>query len=66
MVIISACCVLLCVTNLQQQLVLGEALDWFQKVRIKAQLVLQFLLALLQRVLTGLKSGFCSAKGTRK
>lgn len=35
--------------NLEEQLVLGEALDRFQEVRVQAQLVVQLLLALLQR-----------------
>lgn len=35
--------------NLEQQLVLGEALDWFEEVGVEAQLVIQLLLALLQK-----------------
>lgn len=34
--------------NLEQQLVLGEALDRFQEVRVQAKLVVQLLLALLE------------------
>lgn len=35
--------------NLEEQLVLGQTLDWFQEVRVQTQLVVQLLLALLQK-----------------
>lgn len=36
-------------SDLKQQLVLGEALHWFQKVGVQAQFVLQLLLTLLHK-----------------
>lgn len=36
-------------SNLKQQLILREALDWFQQVRIQTQFVLQLLLTLLHK-----------------
>lgn len=36
-------------SNLKQQLVFGEALDWFQQVGIQAQFVLQLFLTLLHK-----------------
>lgn len=36
------------VSHLEQQLVLGDPLDWLQQVRVQTQLVVQFLLAFLQ------------------
>lgn len=35
------------ISDLEQELVLGEALNWFQQVGVQAQFVLQFPLALL-------------------
>lgn len=37
------------IKNLEKQLVLGEALDWLQQVRVQTELVVQLLLALLEQ-----------------